>query len=937
MKNKRQISEEQFKKMELLIQKSFASKSHFFSKADADWLEILTSHDYFKKAPSVIREKDLVKFPPWPESRYLARIASKKPTEAMAIILDMVMPKDANPYILADLVDAMINMPIDISMKIIEKIKKEEWVKTPYDFLLPHKLNEYLKKLIEEKKYHQVLDLTNILLDVKLRHLPEGKEYTGYRDAEGFIKDYDYGQVLETIKLIPDTELKPFIKTLVNILDKAILLEVKVKKEKDSKEVIDWSSIWRPAIEFSKQNIGLKDVKEMLVDNIRDLSEKYINYVLEIKGNVNQELEGILETKHFLSILQRFRLHIYRIFKQAFKAQIEKATIDYFYDSGNWHEYALLVKESFGDLSQPTQENYLNLIEEGPKNKEKEEYIKYWKAKRVSLIRKYLNKTQQKNYLELLKLVPDSEKETSPSYSTSWVGPTSPQSKEKLEKKDIDVIIEDLISWKPSNETFSPSPEGFGRTFQSVIEERSEEFSKKCESFLNEKIRPVYLYHLFEGLRNGLKKEVKLDWEQIAKTAYSIIQESKKKTLPIFEATQDDLETNWNGVFKAIADLLEDGLFNEKQEQDFKLRDNIFEIIEYLCSNPDPTPEHEKTYGGENMDPFTLSINTVRGQAFHALFAYMFWCNRHLRKSKEDNVIVDEVKTILKKHLDIKIEPSLTIRSVYGRYLPWLYSFDKKWTLTIFDELLPKDDKERRYAAWEAYLSNSVYNDVFKALEDNYRLAIEELKTAGNDKRHWLSPVRRLAEHVAIGYLYKFEDSKNPLSKSFFEKSNAKQKGMFISFIGRAYITCDKDKSREKFPDKKGMKELWEYRLEKSSKIEELKEFGWWIKENEFDNKWMLEMLNKTLEKTKGIIDADFIVFETIDKLSSDYPLLTISILDWIIRGKDRTLYFAKNEAENIINNTYQSNNEEAQKIARRVCNYLVSMGFEKYRHTIDN
>jgi hypothetical protein len=38
-----------------------------------------------------------------------------------------------------------------------------------------------------------------------------------------------------------------------------------------------------------------------------------------------------------------------------------------------------------------------------------------------------------------------------------------------------------------------------------------------------------------------------------------------------------------------------------------------------------------------------------------------------------------EVKEVLDKHLDKDHEPSLAIRSVYGRWLPWLVLLDSSW------------------------------------------------------------------------------------------------------------------------------------------------------------------------------------------------------------------------------------------------------------------
>src|SRR6202034_1085191 len=99
---------------------------------------------------------------------------------------------------------------------------------------------------------------------------------------------------------------------------------------------------------------------------------------------------------------------------------------------------------------------------------------------------------------------------------------------------------------------------------------------------------------------------------------------------------------------QAIASLLEDSLRNDAEGPAFTHRAEIRRILEFVCEHPDPTPEHEKQYGGNNMEPATLSINTVRGRAFHALFSYIFWCDRHLSsKGENGSRIPQEAKDIL--------------------------------------------------------------------------------------------------------------------------------------------------------------------------------------------------------------------------------------------------------------------------------------------------
>jgi hypothetical protein len=76
------------------------------------------------------------------------------------------------------------------------------------------------------------------------------------------------------------------------------------------------------------------------------------------------------------------------------------------------------------------------------------------------------------------------------------------------------------------------------------------------------------------------------------------------------------------------------------------------EIIAFLCEHPDPTRPRTGVRRYKS-DPYTMSINTVRGNAFHALFSYV-WCDRHQAAGPaRESRIPDEVKRILEDHLQL--------------------------------------------------------------------------------------------------------------------------------------------------------------------------------------------------------------------------------------------------------------------------------------------
>ena len=77
----------------LEIEKSPANYVYFFDTLTSpEWIEPLSECGFFKDPPEPIREEEpeqgrvLISFPPWPESRYLARVAGVAPDSVLKVM-----------------------------------------------------------------------------------------------------------------------------------------------------------------------------------------------------------------------------------------------------------------------------------------------------------------------------------------------------------------------------------------------------------------------------------------------------------------------------------------------------------------------------------------------------------------------------------------------------------------------------------------------------------------------------------------------------------------------------------------------------------------------------------------------------------------------------------------------------------------------------------
>jgi hypothetical protein len=272
---------------------------------------------------------------------------------------------------------------------------------------------------------------------------------------------------------------------------------------------------------------------------------------------------------------------------------------------------------------------------------------------------------------------------------------------------------------------------------------------------------PTFVRFFFSGLATALKEHRPFTWDPVLSLAQWVLDQPREiagRRTGLMEA-----EESWQWTRGAIADLLDSGL-NQRDAKEGELptspipfaeRERVWAIIEPVTHDPDPTPDHEAKYGGDNMDPPTLAINSVRGKAMGAVIAYALWVRHYLDGLAERPAstfgVMPEVQALLEAHLDVAQDPSLAIRSLYGRFFPWLHLLDPGWAQAAIPRIFPAEDglAAHRAAAWDAYLMFCrPYDLLLPLLAPEYLRAVQQLALADTKKKRGFSPGERLAEHL---------------------------------------------------------------------------------------------------------------------------------------------------------------------------------------------
>ncbi|OAQ21540.1 hypothetical protein [Thermosulfurimonas dismutans] len=915
-----------------------ADYKYFFDHLKSpEWIKPLWKEGFFRDPPKPIKEGEYISFPSWPESIYLARMAPLNPKLVLEVILQI--PDVGNARIYQDLIDAALKMPPELAACLVEKTKK--WAKSLY-LSVPEKLGQLISHLAEGGKTEEALEIAEVLLDI----IPDSSSIKDIFPPEPRPRFdiWSYEQILKENypQLIKESGL-PAFKLLCDLLEKAVHLSQREKYEKP----VDLSYIWRPAIEDHLQNTR-EDVKNVLVNAVRDAADLLIK----------EGLLSIEETIHHLEkysypIFKRIILYLLWRFPEKAGRFIPQYLINntLFNDPHFRHEYNILLRKYFKNLDNREKKQIIRWLEQGPdpellKDKspgEKEQLRKLWLRNQLARFNlEDLPREWQKVYKELVEKFGEPEHPDFVFTTSTWIGPTSPLTKEAILQKSIDELIEFLKSWSPPEIPFGePSPEGLGRELASAVAEQPERFAIEAKKFKG--TGPTYVRHLISGFTEALKEGKSFPWEQILNLCEWAISQpreiSKKRKIPF------GFDPDWGWTRKEIASLLETGL--EKYAFPFKLRERIWKILEPLTEDPEPTrEEEEKRFDLHELEWPTLAINSVRGRAFHAIIKYAIWVRQNLKKQKvkyQGFSSIPEVKEVLEKHLDPSHDPSLAIRSIYGQWLPWLIHLDSDWIKENLSKIFPEDNPKLRKVAWESYLVfnraskylvfNKASKEVYELLKDQYAQAVNTLSLDLKDK-DLKETQKSLANHLMIFYALGSIEWDDPIFQSFWENAGPLRKEA-LEFIGRLLY---QSKISQEFI--KRFQKLWEsywYKFQDSfhkspDKYKpELATFGWWFISEKFDVSWAINRLLEVLQLTRKIEPARM-VLQHLTKISEKYLREAIKSLKLIAEGDQEgwVIYTGRKYIREILEKAMRDS--KARSDAEPFVHYLGSRGFFEFR-----
>lgn len=891
-----------------LLRQHWTHTEYFFSNlAWPNWLEPLEKNGFFSEPPSRINEGDYIMVPTWPLCKCLIRISGQKPREVMNIIEDI--KETDNYWVHIDLIECTLQMPSPIAKEIIPLARK--WLKTSDIAPIAEKFGELAIKLCNDNDLESSLSLLSALLDVKR---PESTSSLG--EVQSYLNLWEYEQILQEVApvLLQKTPYE-----VLEILCQKLSNAIELERLSGKNPICDLPNARRHAIEDHPLDEHYSDIKNLLVTAIRDNLEN----IGKKDGKVLKKYYKLLSDYDFI-IFRRIELHLIRIFPALFENEIHAILSQkkLFEDKNLRYEYYHLLEDQYSRLPPNIKEKILSWIEEGPNlekfvarhirrrkelpsEKVKDMYKARWQIRQLAPIKDFVPLEWKERWNKLVTNY--GEPEHPDLYNRIQVfygGPFSPLTKEDIKEKTPQELIAYLRTWKPSEDILAPSREGLGRVLRDIVKENPSNYTEICHEFKT--LQPVYIYYFIDGFNEALRNGNSFDWNPVISLCKDILMISKISDI------QDD-DYGWNSVEKEIGELLKEGLGNNIYSPPFNLRESIWEIIETLLQNEQPDLEYEEEYGGGELGSVTLSMNTARGSAVRCLIQYAVWCARNLDLIENENGIVPEAKKQLEEMLNPEFEPTKTIRSVYGFYLPTLFFLDEGWTKEHVRNIFPQDGQHRALwrAAWEGYMVPRHYSDdVYLAIRSQYKVAVNKLtspKISSEIKR-------KLSEHLMIAYLRGTERlGENSLIRMFFEKAQSKIRAHAIRFIGEE-LRCLPEQEiseKEKKDVLKRVMDLWEWRIKKAIGVDNkarerfIPEFKWfrkWFIQDIFDKQWAISQLHKTLELTGGIMEFSDDVIDNLQDHIEENCTKVLRVLILLVKGdKEGWLFVSKGKVAGLL------------------------------------
>ncbi len=900
-------------------------RRHFFDNLqNPAWIEPLREAGLFDAPPGPIVDlaESTVGSPPWPQSKYLARMAPFSPEAVQEAV--MSVPAAENVQVHEDMADVALALPPELAVKLVPKAR--QWLQSPYLLHLPEKLGQLAARLAQGGQPEAAIELAEALFELRPGDPSIVKQPVWLPpEPRGRFGKYAYEEILaEQMPVLAEKAPFPTVELLCDLLSAAITFSHRPGEEAPP---ADHSHLWRPAIHEHEKNDD-KTLRNPLTTALADAAEG----IARKQPSLVTELVKRLEQREW-HVFRRVALHLLRIWPEVSPESINRRLADrhLFADPHFHHEYVLLARDHFEELSPEDQTVILGWLDAGPDMEQwntdprtvsdPATYADRWRLDRLAMLHDSLPPSHLEEYERLVALYgPPEHPDFVVNLPAPRTDPTTPRQAEELHENDLDELAEFLRTWTPTPGLGNPTSEGMARKLAAVVATEPVKFADAARSFKN--LDPAYIWAILHGLREA-SEGYEFEWPPVLDLA-----------IWTAEAETGADAARWRPARLEAARLISRGLGQGPAQLAYRFREKVWAAIRPLTDDPDAEPATPAGAVGAGIaeSAAAQSVLTVRGEAMHAVMRYALWVRREIESSPNVRERLSrgfdempEVREVLEAHLDPAREPSAAIRAVYGRWFAFLLMLDNRWSSDAVERIFPRDPERQslRDAAWEAHVSfSNPYDHLLTVIEDEYRRGVEMVGRFAERPENTISPENRLAEHLMVYYLRgKLALDRNGLVGRFFADAPDALRYHALSFIGRSLKN-----QQGMLPRDVAMRiqALWERRLQEATATgdltgyeKELSAIGWWFASAKLETSWSVKQLMKVLEQGVTVEPATAVIAR-LKELDPSFAATKVKALAQILaREQDSVNLVAwTDDARAILNEAIGSADDSARATA---------------------
>lgn len=906
------------------------------------WVQPLADANAFANVPTtVVDAEGYVRTTPWPEGDYLVRMASLAP-EAVAQVLTRLRDTE-DPYVQRVILRAAAQFPADLARPFVPTVTR--LAQGPLLRLLDS--GDWVRLIAtlanDDATAREAMALANALY--RPQPGPPDDEPWPRRRAVVGLERYEYRRSMPALR----EALAPFgLRALTQL--KIWLEEYQVHSgnyfENRKRDV---STMWRPSIRPHEQNRGHADVGEALVDAVRDEAVSLLE-----RGAELSDVLAVLQRSD-QPLIQRIALHVVteavsRTADGAAQGR-ERLFDPAQLDEDFRNEYAHLARAVLPTLSEEQQEQWLALVVGGPYQdldwlEERagrfledgetveeviERYQEVWRRDVLASIGSdFLPEAAAQLLPQLV------EKRGAPFHPEfpNWmefkeVTPRGAEDAAKLESMSAPEVVARLREWAPGGGMSfeKPTIEGQARALESDVRKRPAEYVRVAAEFAQ--LDPTYARALLSGLAETVQRQPLADWAPLLVLAEAVVAHDEESDQ---EAERFDRDVSWHFAQREFLRLIEAALKRTSQEDIELPVDSLVTVVATLAESSDPTPQYEAQWGGDNMDPLTLSLNCVRPLAIAQLADILL--HIRLREGAEGRTtsedLVGRLESVLEARMGARVDPSLAVAAAFGRSIGKLVDADEDWARSALPSLVGEPGAPADASYTDVVISTALatYHPSLKLITlfaDYYTSMLERTARGESVAVGWQrerTAAELLGDHIVVLLVRGELEPSDPLLTGYFANAIVNDRASVLGHLGWG-LGREDDLPVELVERAQQLMDARVASVRAGSDVDELSGFGWWAMAGHFAPDWWLPILE--LAAAGENLDPHGMVGEALEAAAGAAPRSALRVLSALLSRRTDPFqrYGLIDHAAGVIAAALDSGDEETAEDAGALLNRL--------------